>query len=612
MYALIPEAKENIQGYSLSGTVGSVPFSQKNVVGNFTVSNKGTNPSTFNLGNASIGQLTGTLHGLNINRNQWKGLYITPTVQIGQTAVPFPSKRYRIDQAEHINGMVKFTAYDDMERFEAEAGVTTGSSGTPYELLALACQSCNVELGMTQSEVEALPNGIQPLAIDDLGDIETWRDLLYWIGVTLCSFSFINREGKLALKHFHKETDDTMPVNVRYDGATYSDEIITYTGAYVTVTAEEAVRYYAAAEDTGYSLIIGANPFMQGAEAYRQILAENIVEGLGDIEYIAGNIQIPFGFHYDLGDVLLLPGGNGSATNKFCILGYEFTYNGKCRLTGIPGSKKSMSKTDKNIQGLLNTVDKNEFRDYEQKNAGIIEIGDGEEERICSVKLASNNNTKALIHIQVNLEAEADEIADILDVDIQEEEEEITATASGDDIFRLVSGGTTKGIVRYLINSEEVEMKPEEQWLDGKHILHLMYVQPLESGIPVQFDAYLKAEGGTIKIPRGGLWLYGSGRGLVGDGKWDGTFNIQEDAADFSLIEIGIEQAIEGLIIDAQTPTAIIGSDTAAEFTLQELTFENAADLVFVNLYVGKYDLITEAGETFTTEDGIALVTEHD
>ena len=58
MYAEIQEAKENIQGYRITGTVGDVPFSQRNLTGPFTVSNKASNPSTFNLGNASIGQLS--------------------------------------------------------------------------------------------------------------------------------------------------------------------------------------------------------------------------------------------------------------------------------------------------------------------------------------------------------------------------------------------------------------------------------------------------------------------------------------------------------------------------------------------------------------------------
>jgi len=618
MYAYVEEAKQNIQGYSLQGTVGDIPFSRKNVVGNFTVSNKASNPSIFNLGNAAIGQLTGTLHGLNIGRNLWKGKYIVPVVTIGQYQIPYPSKRYRIDEAKHTNGMVSFTAYDDMILFDKMASVSVGSSGTPYDFLSLACRECGVELGMTETQVRNFPNGTQPLVLEELGDIETWRDVLYWVGVTCDAFSRINREGKLELRLFHDTVDDTIPVNVRYDGALYDDDVVTYTGIYVNVSEEKIVKYYAADPDDGYTLTIGSNPFMQGAEAYRKILADNMVSGLSGIEYISGNIEIPFGFHYDLGDVLLFPGGNGSATNKFCIMGYEYTYNGRCKLIGIPQNKKSMSKSDKNIQGLLDNVSKNEYMDYEQKNTQKITIGNNTEERILIAKLASNNTTKALIHLEINLVSKAITITDKVDVDVIAEQDETTGvitasgTAEGSDIFSLVSSKTTKGIVRYLVNSEEAAFKPVEQWLDGNHVLHLMYVLGLYQGITFTFEVYMKAQGGTIEIPRGGLWFYGSGRGLVGDGKWDGNIEIQEDAEDWNLIELTFEPAVDSVRVDTQTPTSIVVSDTVTDFALLELTFENADDLVFVNLYVGKFDLITEAGEAFTTEDGIALVTEHD
>lgn len=605
MYALIEEAKENLQGYSLTGTVGSVPFSHKNIIGKLKVSNKASNPSKFNLGNASIGQLTATLHGLNIDRNQWRGLYITPVVTIGETAVPFPSKRYKIDQAEHINGMVKITAYDDMALFEKAASVAPGTAGSVYDFLSLACEECGVELGMTAGETEALTNGIQPLVLEEMGDIETWRDLLYWLGVTTCAFSIINREGKLELRPFHNEVDDILPVNTRYDGATYDDEIVTYTGVYVNVTEAEEVRYYAAETDDGYSLTIGTNPFLQGTEDYRRLLATNIAEGMAGIEYISGNISIPFGFHYDLGDVLQFPGGNGSATNKFCILAYEYTYNDKCKLTGIPGDKKSMSKSDKSIQGLLSNTSRNETTSYEVKNTRPITIGDNETIKIVSVRMASNKTTKAMIHIEVNLEASANEPQTEYEI-----EDNIIHLA---DIWQGVTDTATKGIVTYINNSEEDELHPTETWIDGKHVLHLMYILGLQQGIASTFDVYMKSAGGTITIDRGGVWLYALGVGLVGDGKWDGTIRAEDVAVEFDLTNIGFEEATETASITTQVPESITAADTAIEFNIINIiAFESADEILIVGLFAGKFALITETGEAFITEDGIQYVTEND
>ena len=107
-----------------------------------------------------------------------------------------------------------------------------------------------------------------------------------------------------------------------------------------------------------------------------------------------------------------------------------------------------------------------------------------------------------------------------------------------EDIWNAISDTATTGVVRYLINSEEVDLHPTEKWIDGKHVLHLMYILPLEANSMTTFDAYLKALGGTIDIDIGGVWFYASGAGLVGDGKWDGTVNIEDDVADWNLISI--------------------------------------------------------------------------
>ena len=106
-----------------------------------------------------------------------------------------------------------------------------------------------------------------------------------------------------------------------------------------------------------------------------------------------------------------------------------------------------------------------------------------------------------------------------------------------------------------------------------------MYILPLQANEMQIFEVYMKALGGSIEIPRGGVWLYASGAGLVGDGKWDGTIEIL---------------------------------DEASEWTFTEYTFESASDSVAVLLdFAGEY-LSTEDGEYLITEDGEEFVLEGD
>ena len=199
-----------------------------------------------------------------------------------------------------------------------------------------------------------------------------------------------------------------------------------------------------------------------------------------------------------------------------------------------------------------------------------------------------------------------------MDVTVTEDQGDYSGSASGDDIFRLVSNNETKGIIRYLINAQEAALKPKEQWTDGNHVLHLMYVLPLEQGIAAQFDVYMKAEDGTIEIPMGGVWFYGSGRGLVGDGKWDGVIEVEEPAAEWSMVEIGFTNSGDVVSVGMDEPIAVTITDNAAEWAMVEINYAGAGEYLTISMHVEKFGRITEDGNRRITEDGNYRCTEND
>ena len=580
MYTLLTDSKKPIQQYELNGHVNEVQFDAENVLkGNLGYSNQCSNNSEFRLGGAYVGQLDITLLNIDIPRNEWRGQEITPNVIIGETEIPVGV--FAIDKANHTKNMVSIVAYDNMIKFDKACGTMEGTNGSAYNLLMLACQECHVELGMTQAQVEALPNGTQPFVLNEMGDIETWRDFIYWLAVSLGSFATMDRMGQLVLRTFHSSVDDTIDYDVRYNNSVYGDEIIKYTGINCVVSETQTIEYYHAEVDDGYTLNIGNNPFFQVSQIQRQHYIENILEALSEIQFNTCSVIIPFGFHYDLGDVLKFPNGRGSATNLFCVMGFSFNYNGECKLTGIPGQKNSKSKTDKNLQGLLSTVGRNEFTSYELRNTAPITINDNETARLLMARIASNTNTKAQIHIEVNLDTEADE-------------------------------EFTQGIVSYLINSEDAQFYPKETWIDGNHVLHLMYILPLEANSMQIFEIYLQSLGGTISIERGGVWLYASGAGLVGDGRWDGTITCQDNATDFALVSMTIENASDSVTVTTQVPTGGSVADNAADFTLVAMTFETAVDEISIRFITESAAMVTEIDEPLMTEEGDRFYTEGD
>jgi hypothetical protein len=605
MYQLLAKAKDNIQTYNLTGTIGAESFTKDNVIrGTFKITNQCTDTSNFMLGGVYIGELTATFTGMNINRNAWVGLEITASVSVNNSAT-IPIGVYKIYSAEHSNGLTTVKAFDHMDNFDRSAAWTQGSSGDPYDILALACSECGVTLGMTRAQVEAMPNGNLPLTMGTQGDVETWRDVIYWVAVSLCAFATIDRAGHLVLRNYHSTVDDSYPADVREMNSTYGDEIVTYTGIYINDEVNEQSLYYHASVDNGYTLNIGTNPFFQTTEAQRQVYAANILNGLSEIAYCNQQVTIPFGIHYDLGDVLLLPNGFGSATNKFCIMYYAWTYDGDYQMKGIPWNKQGMSKSDKNIQGLINKTSKNETGFYELKNVAAIHIGDTEKKQICQLKLAASTDTKASIHIEVNLVS----LAKATSKSYQPDAGNLIYLQ---DIWDDIADMAVRGIVSYLVDSVEDPLHPEETWVDGDHVLHLMYILPMAAGVINTFRVYMESKGGSIDIDMGGLWLFAFGVGLVGDSKWDGTIDVEEVAPGWQLIEVTFDASQESVVVDLDTPTAVTITDPTSSWGISETTYSGSTESLTIMVYTAKFGLITEDEETFLTEDGDVLVTEYD
>ena len=597
MYKLIAEAQQNIQEYNITGTIGNIGISEENII-SLNTNNQMTDSNEFRLGGGYIGELDATFVNVNINRNEWVGKDITLTVHIGTEDVPIGV--YTIDSVEHTKNLVDVVCYDHMAKFDKDVNISEGASGSAYDFLELACQQCGVTFGMTQNEVESLPNGNQPFVLWEMGDIETWRDLIYWVAVSLGSFATMDRNGHLIVSTFHRAVDDEIPYGIRYSGSAYGDKVVTF--GHIAVYNNELKDYITASsvfsgEET---LNLGANPFFQTDAVQVDTYLQNIINALNtEIEYVACDVTIPFGFHYDLGDVLQFPNGSGSNFNLFCLMGYSFNYNGECQINGIPVQKNSKDKSGKALQNVSTSNEKDSFSSYEQTNVSAITIAEDTTERILRCRIASNRNTKAEIQIEIDLETLANVTS-----------KSYTSPIDLQDIFADVSAATTKGIITYKINSVTDARTPEEIWLDGEHVLHLMYILPVTANSLNTFEVFMKAERGEIYIPKSGAWLYASGAGLVGQSGFSGEIDVDDIATDFNLIEIPFATPTEAVTTTKPTNKSAIPSDSAPMFNLAEISFASASDHALVKIVGNSEPYITEDDDNYITEDGDFYYTE--
>ena len=163
-----------------------------------------------------------------------------------------PMGIFEVSEANRTVKCLELKAYDYMLRFEKDFnGFET--VGKAYDFIHLCCEACGVGCAHTQEEVEAMPNGDEGLSIYTDNDIETYRDVLYYVGQVLGGFICINRSGELELRKYGDDPVMTVAGRHRFSYS-FSDFITRYTAVSSTNMRTEITEYYHLDPDDGLTM----------------------------------------------------------------------------------------------------------------------------------------------------------------------------------------------------------------------------------------------------------------------------------------------------------------------------------------------------------------------
>ena len=280
-----------------------------------------------------------------------------------------PMGIFEVSEANRNIKTLELKAYDFMLRFDKSFnGFET--IGTVYDFVNLCCKACKVEMAQSQEEYEAMPNGTELLSIYTENDIETYRDVLYYVGQVLGGFFCINREGNLELRKYGNEPVMELETKHRFTSS-FSDFITRYTAVSSTNMKTETAEYYHLDPDDGLTLNLGVNPLLQfGLKETREQLCMNILNDLAVVDYVPFDSETIGNPALDLGDVIRFKGGQADENRISAITSMQCKIGGKHTLKGVgknPRLAHAKSKNDKNISGLLNQI-------IDNKEAGKIGI----------------------------------------------------------------------------------------------------------------------------------------------------------------------------------------------------------------------------------------------
>ena len=452
-------------------------------------------------------------------------LYYCLTLLDG-TKETIPMGIYEISEANRKVRTLELKGYDHMLRFEKTLKLDS-SSGTPYQFLKAACDACKVEMAQTVAEINALPNGKTTLGVYSDNDMETFRDLIFYVAQVLGCFCQIDRYGKLVLKRYGNESVWNVEQKERFDSS-YSDFVTRYTAVSSTNQISQTAEYIAMEKDDALTMNLGINPLLQfGLKSVREKILREILTALQKINYVPFDSNTIGNPAMEVGDILKFSGGHADETKISCITSIECKIYGKMTLKCVgknPRLASAKSKNDKNITGLINSVESGRTIIYNFVNVAPFEIGQSLT-NVMDIDFTATEDTTAAFQCEMLLEV------------IKPED----ASADGETEEENPEPELPELSIVYKINNETIDtFMPTKTCLYGKHIVTLFFpISKVIENSSNTFSMYLKISTGSIKIGEAQIRATISGQGLAaGLGDWNGRININENIGYISIADV--------------------------------------------------------------------------
>ena len=327
---------------------------------------------------------------LEVDRYELYDGIITLDIQLEGADDLIPMGHYIINEVTQTSDKINIKAYDYMAKLDDVefSALTYNNILSPYEWLTTMCEACGVTLGTTSGELIDFPNGNRKTGFADVvTDVETWRDVLRYLGAYLGSYSYFGRDGKLYLALYGSNSVDTVPSSFRYTSG-LSDFRTCYDGLYATYKDEGLQEYAENQNSNGIVLDLGINPFLQFKNATnRKAALQEIIDAFNGIYYVPFNSDMPMIPTYDPGDVLAFTDNQAGEYDIGAIT--EITYNigNKMKVTcsgDNPRLADAQDRFTKSVAGL--SSDYNNGQETGSKSFWLLHTENDEELTVGSTK----------------------------------------------------------------------------------------------------------------------------------------------------------------------------------------------------------------------------------
>lgn len=536
----------------IAGTVNGIAFTEANILsGSLKICAMNASQDAIEIGTAASKELSITfMHDLGLVRNTLyqKEIVIEYKLKLpGNSYESLPLGTYIITEANWTLRGIECTAYDYISKFDTpidDASENYPASGFAWDYLDFVCTQCGVTNGMTQADVEALPNGQITMQYAE-GGAATHREFLGYLAAAVGCYAIVDRNNNLLLKRYDKNgAYDTYNNTQRLTNASFSDFITKYNAFTIADLETNSTQIYQNDGYTGLTMDLGRNIFLNSPA--KSFLRANVLASLESIAFAPFSASFNFPPIYDLGDNIKLTGGIGDS-NLHCINYFSWAYNRSLTLEGYganPALAAATSATDRKISGLATMQELN--------TTGIITAQNRQDIGASSVR-------KTIVSMSA----------------------QPSKTATGVFTAMVPIEVTTAGEFTFYHEQAYNVLRSETVYLDvGKHIVTLHDFITLPPGIATNFRILVNTDG----TADGTIYAYATRASLLAPsaigGVFDGNLFVEDTVALWTDINGTFKTDLENVLVAVQTPLAADGNDIATKWTISEPTVSGATESI--------------------------------
>lgn len=538
------------------------------------ITNQCTNGNEFEYGCVYAGECGLTIKS-DIDRYSLYDAEMTLTYSLwtGEAYESVPLGTFYITEPNRVNDKINIKALDSMTKFDVSIDADT--QGTMPELVHYACEKCGVYQAQTPEELAQFVNSDMLYSVYS-ENVETFRDLLAYLGMLSAGFFTIDRHNRLVLRPYAKTKSVTLGKKQRFTNATFSDYTTKFNKIKARFVAEENYYpYEVTMGNEGLTLDMGDIPIMRGLPATKLTVLTNVMNVLSTVSYTPCEIETLGNPALDLGDLIANENVGKDSKTYYSPITYSYwTYRGKHKLKAVGGNPKLTTvkdKSSKNSSSLENEINSKTLVIKEYRNASDISVG-GTAVEIATINYASTEESKQILLLSVRINATNDGLLKLqfcTDGVADDTRLYKRFVQRGDNIVTIsdiyTADSNERRTISVMASMEYFESDDRKQ--NAKCITITNFLNAIASNPPtvsnniVSFPAYEQGvidttvATGLIKANESLAILFG--QGIATGGQWDGTLTITEDISNLMKFTSVLERSVMNDVVSVsrQNPT---------------------------------------------------------